>query len=67
MPSHQHRVDVFKIHFAVIVDEVGWVLVLGCVWHQTPPAGGHAFDWWNAFWKNLYDKHAILGFGQNVF
>jgi hypothetical protein len=16
------------------------------VWHQTPPAGGHAFDWW---------------------
>jgi hypothetical protein len=26
------------------------------VWHQTPPAGGHAFDWWNAFWKILFDK-----------
>ncbi len=43
-----------------------WVSAVN-VWHQTPPAGGHAFDWWNAFWLNLYEKYAFLGLGQNVF
>jgi hypothetical protein len=25
--------------------QVRLVIVNG-VWHQTPPAGGHAYDWW---------------------
>ncbi len=27
-------------------EEVGGVDEAGDVWHQTPPAGGHALDWW---------------------
>jgi hypothetical protein len=38
---------IFDKKFNYIENTMG--LVKAIVRHQTPPAGGHAFDWWKGF------------------